>query len=253
MRSRLAPEKPAPPAGEDEDAWSVSTFNTRIVQALRAKLPGRLRVRGEIAGWQRAASGHRYFTLKDNDASVSAKMWTSKARSLSFEPSNGQEVIVTGSVDYWTVRGQLSISCDRIEPVGAGALEAAYRKLVERLRNEGLFEPARKLPIPPYPATLAIVSSPSAAGYQDVLKVLGRFAFLRRLLLPARVQGDGAADELRSAIELLGRRHDEIGGIDLILPRARRWIDGRFVVLQRRGPRPRHRRLSDSDHRRGRP
>lgn len=214
VRSKLG-EKAAD--GDEATPWSVSDLAQRVQTALRSGLPSTILVRGEISQWSRATSGHRYFTLKDANSSVEAKMWRAAAASLSFEPKVGQDVVVTGNVDFWSVRGQLSLVCDRIEPVGAGALEAAFRKLVEQLRGERLFDAERKQTIPVYPRTLAIVTSLQAAGFQDVLKVLAPFGQLRKLIYPVPVQGDRAAASIVAALTHLGQHHRDVGGVDLIL------------------------------------
>lgn len=202
-------------AGEDAPL-TVSALSGRIRGALAA-LPDPLLVRGEIGQWNRAASGHRYFTLKDASASIDCKMWRSAAGRLRFEPQAGQEVVVTGRADYWPVRGQLSLVCEQIDPVGEGALDLAFRQLVEKLRNEGLFEPSRKKPIPDYPQRIALVTSPQAAGLADVLKVLRRQRHLRLMLYPVPVQGEGAAEKVVAALDHLARRSADVGGIDLVL------------------------------------
>ncbi len=205
------------PAVPDSEPWTVSALADRVSGALKAGLPRVIRLRGEIGQWNRAASGHRYFTLKDADSSIDAKMWKRAAGMLAFEPSVGQEVVAEGRCDFWGVRGQLSFVVDRLDPVGEGALDLAFRQLVEKLRGEGLFEAGRKRPVPPYPRTLAIVTSIQAAGFQDVLKVLRPFGHLRRLLVNVPVQGDGAATHIANALDTLGARHGDVGGIDAVL------------------------------------
>ena len=187
------------------------------VKAALAKLPDPLRVRGEIGSWNRAASGHCYFTLKEAKAGVDCKMWQGKARSLKFEPQVGQEVVVTARADFWEVRGQFSLTVDEIDPVGAGALEIAYQQLLEKLKKEGLFEPSRKQAIPNYPQRIAIVSSAEAAGFADALKVLRRFRFLKLFLVPVPVQGNGAGDKIAAGLRYLDLHHDDVGGLDLVL------------------------------------
>ena len=205
--------KAKPPA----EPWTVTKLASRVGDALDAGLPATILLRGEIGQWNRAASGHRYFTLKDAKSSVDAKMWKSAAAGLAFEPSVGQDVLAVGRCDFWGVRGQLSFVVDSLEPVGEGALDLAFRQLVEKLKAEGLFEPNRKRPVPTYPRTLAIVTSVKAAGFQDVLKVLRPFRHVRKLLVNVPVQGEGAAAKIAEALELLGQRHTDVGGVDAIL------------------------------------
>ena len=213
-RELTKPTKPA--AGPDGDAvtWSVSDLSKRINAALRGGLPGEVLVRGEIGKWSRyGSSGHCYFSLKDADATVDAKMWKSAAASLAFEPREGQEVIVSGRVELYAPRGQLSLIATRIEPVGQGAMELAFRQLVEKLRGEGLFDPARKRPLPRFPTRICIVTSPKAAGYQDVLKVLRRFPHLQLALYPVPVQGEGAAAKVAAALRDVARRHADFDAL----------------------------------------
>ena len=209
-RDLTRPAKAAAPPKEAADgaaAWSVSDLARRINAALSDNLPGELLVRGEIGRWQRyGSSGHCYFSLKDNEAVVEAKMWKSAAASLAFEPREGQEVIVAGRVEVWAPRGQLSLIASRIEPVGQGAMELAFRRLVEKLRGEGLFDPSRKRPLPKFPTRICVVTSPKAAGYQDVLKVLRRFPHLELSLYPVPVQGDGAAARIAAALNNISHR-----------------------------------------------
>lgn len=211
------PVAPAEPAAAGEGPLSVTQLAQQINSALRDRLPTSLHVRGEISQWKAAGSGHRYFSLKDPQSCIDAKMWKSAAAALKFEPAEGQEVIVTGRVDFWSVRGQLSLVVESIEPVGQGALELAFRQLVEKLRNEGLFEPGRKKQIPRYPQRIALLSSPQAAGYIDVLKVLGPLTWLKLFLLPIPVQGAGAAERIAAAIRLLSAPHGDLGNIDVAL------------------------------------
>lgn len=211
--------RPASPesAASGDGPLTVTQLAQQINGALRERLPPTLHVRGEISQWKAAGSGHRYFSLKDPQSCIDAKMWKTAAAALKFEPVEGQEVIVTGRVDFWNVRGQLSLVVDSVEPVGQGALELAFRQLVAKLRNEGLFEPGRKKPVPRYPQRLALLSSPEAAGFADVLKVLRPFKWLEILLLPIPVQGAGADERISEAIRLLSDRHGDLGGVDLAL------------------------------------
>lgn len=206
-----------PPAPSQPTPLSVTQVAQRINGALRDGLPAVLHVRGEISQWKAASSGHRYFSLKDAQSCIDAKMWKSAAAALKFEPAEGQEVIATGRVDFWNVRGQLSLVVDAVEPVGQGALELAFRQLVEKLRREGLFDPGRKQAIPPYPQRIALLSSSQAAGYIDVLKVLRPLRFLELFLLPIPVQGAGAAEQIAGEIRLLSARHGDVGGVDVAL------------------------------------
>ena len=207
----------AEPDNGEAAAWSVSDLARRVNAALRGGLPGEILVRGEISRWQRYGSGHCYFSLKDADACIDAKMWKAAATKLKFEPRVGQEVIVAGRCDYYAPRGQLSLVCDRVDPVGQGALELAFRQLVEKLRGEGLFDRERKRPLPKYPGRICVVTSPRAAGYQDVLKVFERFGHVRLSLYPVPVQGEMAAGRIAEALRDFSKNHARSGRFDALL------------------------------------
>ena len=203
----------AEPAGE---TMSVSELGKTIKGVLDRHLPDVLSVRGEIGTWNRAASGHRYFSLKDESASIDCKMWKSSVAGLKFEPQSGQEVVIRCRADFWAVRGSLSLVATSIEPVGQGALELAFQQTVERLRAEGLFEPGRKLAIPDYPQRVCLVTSLQAAGLADALKVLRRAKPVELSILPVAVQGEKAAPSIAAGLELISKHHAKLG-IDVVL------------------------------------
>lgn len=223
MQKRLAARRRAGAPGEGlprapaQAALTVSQLTSRIKAILQHGLPGQIIVRGEVSDWTHAASGHRYFCLKDKASSLSCVMWQTDAASLRFEPSIGQELIATGTIDTYPARGEYQLRCHRLEPAGQGARELAHRQLLERLQREGLFERARKKPLPPYPQRICILTSAQAAGYHDVLKVLRSCRFLSLLLYPVPVQGEAAAQRITEALEHLGKSHGDVGGIDVIM------------------------------------
>lgn len=215
-RARGAGDPPpqSPPAAA---ALTVSQLTARIQAALRS-LPERLLVRGELSNANRhGPSGHIYFTLKDEHACVDCVMFRSDAARLKFEPRDGMEVLASGRVDVYAARGRYQLYVSRLEPLGQGALELAFRQLRDRLQAEGLFDPARKKPIPPYPRRIVLLTSTETAALADMLKVLRRFPFIRTLVYHVPVQGEGAAQEIAAAIETLNRRSRDIGGADLML------------------------------------
>ena len=193
---------------------SVSGLTRQIEAAVKKALPGRASVRGEVSNLSRPGSGHLYFTLKDDAAELKCVMFRSAAAAIKFSPTNGQEVVATGTVGVYANRGQYQLQTTALEPVGEGALELARRQLQEKLASEGLFEPGRKLAVPPYPRRIVIVSSPTAAGYEDVLKVLRAYPFLQTFLLPVPVQGGRAAP---AVAEALARLTPYAGRIDAVL------------------------------------
>lgn len=168
-----------------------------------------LRVRGELSGVKRAASGHLYFTLKDEGAQIPCTMWSAQARRLRFSPEDGLAVIARGDVRYWKEAGKLQLTVADLAPDGEGAAAAALDALRRRLAAEGLFDDARKRPLPAFPRLVGVVTSRSGAVLHDLAVTLGRRApSVRVLLVPVRVQGDGAADEVAAAIARLNALPD---------------------------------------------
>jgi exodeoxyribonuclease VII large subunit len=185
---------------------------------LALHLPATLHVLGEIGNLSRSGSGHLYFTLKDPASELRCVMWRSTAVHLKFEPEVGMEVIATGSIEVYAQRGTYQLMVRRLEPRGVGALEVAFRQLKERLEREGLFDPARKKPLPRIPERVAVVTSPSGAAIRDILHTLARrFPPLEVLVYPVRVQGEGAAEEIAAAIRTLNQHAEALGGIDVLI------------------------------------
>jgi exodeoxyribonuclease VII large subunit len=163
-------------------------------------------VEGEVSNFAAPGSGHWYFSLKDKDAQLRSVMFRPRNRLLRFVPENGMQVVCSGRVSVYPQRGELQLVVERLEPIGAGGLQAAFEQLKARLEGEGLFAPERKRPLPVYPQTVGIVTSATGAAIHDILNVLRRrVAGLRILLRPVRVQGDAAAAEVAEAIADLNR------------------------------------------------
>ena len=166
-------------------------------------------VEGEISNFRSYPSGHIYFTLKDEQCQLQAVMWRSHVRMLKFDLKDGLKVVCRGKVSVYEARGQYQLMVDLIEPKGKGALQLAFEQLKEKLRAEGLFDPKRKKPLPLLPKKVGIVTSPRGAAIIDILRTLERrFARLHILIYPAKVQGEGAADEIVEGIDYLGRQPD---------------------------------------------
>jgi exodeoxyribonuclease VII large subunit len=166
-------------------------------------------VEGEISNFSRPPSGHIYFTLKDEQCQLQAVMWRSHVRLLKFDLKDGLKVVCRGKVSVYEARGQYQLMADLIEPKGKGALQLAFEQLKEKLRAEGLFDPKHKKPLPLLPKKVGIVTSPRGAAIIDILRTLERrFARLHILIYPAKVQGEGAADEIVEGIDFLGRQPD---------------------------------------------
>ncbi len=193
---------------DEPTVYSVGELNSVIRQMLEGEF-GEVWVRGEISNFKPHTSGHYYFSLKDDRAQVSAVMFRGFNSKLKFKPENGLEVIVRGKITVYEPRGNYQVYCEFMEPVGAGALQKAFEQLKAKLQAEGLFEQARKRPLPPYPRHIGIVTSPTGAAIQDILNVLRRrYRSARVTLAPAVVQGDSAADSIVAAIQLINRVKD---------------------------------------------
>ncbi len=163
-------------------------------------------VEGEISNFRPAESGHLYFTLKDGDAQLRIVMFRSQARLLRFRPENGMQIIARGRVTIYDARGELQLSAEFLEPVGAGALQLAFEQLKKRLAEEGLFDQSHKRPIPQLPRRIGIVTSPRGAALHDMLNVLGRrHENVGILIYPAQVQGESAPSEVSSGLRYFNR------------------------------------------------
>lgn len=197
---------------------SVSQLTARIKQAIELALPATVHVLGEISNFKRHSSGHLYLTLKDAGSELSCVMWKSDAVKLKFAPSDGLEVIATGTVEVFERAGRYQLYIRKLEPRGVGALELAFRQLCEKLSKEGLFDPARKKPLPEYPRRIALVTSPTGAAVADMLRTIARrFPCVDVLVYPVRVQGDGAGREIAEAIRKLNAQATALGGIDVMI------------------------------------
>ncbi len=202
-----------PPANA---ALTVSDLNRLARQSLERSFP-LLRVSGEISNLTRAASGHIYFTLKDSGAQVRCTMWRSRAQLLGFAPANGARVEVQALVTLYEARGDFQLTIERMQAQGDGALFARFMQLRDTLAREGLFDEARKRPLPALPRRIGVVTSPQAAAWRDVLATLARHApHLDVVLYPSAVQGDAAAASLAAAVATASRRATA-DGIDVLL------------------------------------
>jgi exodeoxyribonuclease VII large subunit len=161
-------------------------------------------VEGEISNFRPAPSGHLYFTLKDAEAQLPVVLFRRQALLLRFRPEDGLHVLVRGRASVYEQRGQLQLVAETMEPVGAGSLQLAFEQLKERLKAEGLFDTERKKPLPAFPRTVGIVTSPSGAVIRDFLNIVNRrHSGLNVLLYPVSVQGESAATEIEAAISEL--------------------------------------------------
>lgn len=195
--------------------WTVSALLLAAGDSLAARF-GALTVRGEISGFTRAASGHCYFSLKDSDgapALLRCAMFRRAAVMLDFAPRDGMRVELRGRIGVFEARGELQVVAESLRPVGVGSLYEEFLRLRARLEARGLFDPARKRPVNPLPRCVAVVTSPQAAAYEDVLTALRRRApHVRVLLMASAVQGSEAPAQLAAAIARAGR-----SGADTVL------------------------------------
>ncbi|MBK9516968.1 MAG: exodeoxyribonuclease VII large subunit [Anaeromyxobacter sp.] len=187
-----------------------------LTQALKGCLEPRFRdvwVAGEISNYRAQASGHLYFSLKDEGATLPCAMWAGQARRLRFAPAEGLEVVARGRVELYPPHGKYQLIVDALEPRGAGALALQLEQVKARLAADGLLDPARKRPLPFLARRIGLATSPTTAALRDFLRVLhGRFPGLPVLLAPCRVQGEGAAATVIAAIQALARQ-----GVDVIV------------------------------------
>jgi len=184
--------------------FTVAELNTAIHGLLEREFAD-VWVTGEISGTRLAASGHYYFTLKEQDAQLRCVCFRQTARYLRFKPQDGVAVIARGRIDVYEVRGEYQLLVETLEPQGRGALQLAFEQLKKKLAAEGLFDAARKRPIPAFPRRIGIVTSPSGAAIRDLLNILERrFPGLHIRLFPAQVQGEGAVEDVCRGIEHFG-------------------------------------------------
>jgi exodeoxyribonuclease VII large subunit len=187
-----------------DQVYTVSQVTEIVKTALEVALP-QVWVEGEVSGHKKAASGHVFFSLKDEKSVIKAVMWQSTARKVLFDLKDGLKVVCRGKVSVYEPRGDYQLYVDLVEPKGKGALQLAFEQLKAKLKAEGLFEDARKRKLPLRPKTIGVVTSPTGAAIRDVLRILERrYARLHVVIYPARVQGEGAAAEIVEGIDALG-------------------------------------------------
>ena len=201
---------------QKDTVFSVSQINEYIKMTLESNpvLKG-LWLRGEISNFKsNYASGHMYFSLKDESSSIRAVMFRGSASKLKFRPESGMTVIVHGKISTYTVSGDYQIIIDDMQPDGAGALAIAFEQLKRRLDAEGLFAPERKRPIPKFPKSVGVITSASGAALHDIINVSGRRSPSTEIIIyPAYVQGDLAPRSLCSGIKFFNDRNN----VDVII------------------------------------
>jgi len=198
----------AEPTPEDfaRDVWTISRLNREARAVLEGSFP-LLWVHGEIASLAEPSSGHLYLTLKDEAAQVRAAMFRPKRRLLGFRPATGQQVLMRGRVALYEARGEFQLLVEYMEPAGEGLWRLELERLKRRLDAEGLFDQARKRPVPAFPRQVGLITSPSGAALHDLLTVLARRCrALPVVVYPVAVQGEGAVEQIVRALELADRR-----------------------------------------------
>lgn len=202
-------------SGAQLPVYSVSQVNGYLKELVDGDpLLRGLLVRGEVSNYKCYPSGHHYFSLKDEQGSIRCVMFRGDAARLRFKPVNGLSVIAYGRVSVYPRDGQYQLYCTQLMEDGRGALDRAFEELKKKLEAQGLFDPDKKQPLPVYPRRIALVTSPAGAAVRDMIRILRqRWPLTEVLVVPVRVQGEGAAEEIAAAINQVNNRDD----IDLII------------------------------------
>jgi len=193
--------------------YSVSEITREVKALLELNLPS-LWIEGEISNFIHHSSGHRYFTLKDENAQIKCVLWRDIGDFVQFEIEDGMKVVAYGNISIYEKQGQYQLYVEDIVPAGLGKLELAFRQLKEKLFKEGLFEEEHKKPLPEFPQAIGIVTSPTGAAILDMIKILHRrMPAVEIILYPVKVQGEGASWEIAQAIT----DFNQFQNIDLII------------------------------------
>jgi len=206
------------PARDNNPPLSISELSFALKRTLEDRF-GHVRLRGEISKVNRHASGHIYLTLKDDKAAIDGVVWKGSVRGLGVQPEAGLEVIVTGKITSYPARSSYQIVIETMEAAGAGALLAQLERLKVRLRDEGLFEPGRKKPLPAFPATIGVITSPTGAVIRDILHRIAERWPCRVIVWPVVVQGDAACGQVSNAIRGFDALESGNGTADGPIPR----------------------------------
>lgn len=191
----------------NEKILSVSDVTKQIKGVLELGFSN-LFVRGEISNFKLHSSGHLYFTLKDEGSQISAVMWRARANQLLFKPTDGMKIIARGNVTVYEPRGNYQLDCTSLQPLGVGELQLAFERLKKKLFDEGLFDAERKKALPQYPQRIGIVTSSTGAAIRDMISVLSRrMPSIEVIVVPVKVQGIGAAEEIAEAIKVLNEHN----------------------------------------------
>ncbi|HEX9917138.1 MAG TPA: exodeoxyribonuclease VII large subunit [candidate division Zixibacteria bacterium] len=193
--------------------YTVSEITKQIKELLEGELPT-IWIEGEISNFVLHSSGHRYFSLKDEEAQIRCVLWRGKGEGLDFEPQSGMKVLALGKISVYEKRGEYQLYVEILRPLGIGKLELELQRLKERLQKEGLFDEEHKKAIPKFPETIGIITSPTGAAIRDIIKIIQRRApYIKLILNPVRVQSEGAEDEIARAVA----QFNQYGKADLII------------------------------------
>lgn len=185
---------------------TVSELTSRIRDLLAGNFTD-IFVQGEISNCREAQSGHIYFTLKDDRAQIRCVFFKQQQRGVKFRPEDGLQVTVRGTISVYEQRGEYQVYVEKIEPVGLGSLQLAFDQLKKRLEAEGLFDAARKKPLPRLPSRIGLITSPRGAAVRDFVRILTRrFPNVHLTVFPVRVQGEGAAQEIVNALKFFNAK-----------------------------------------------
>ncbi len=188
-----------------QEILSVSELTSAIKNNLESRFPA-ISVKGELSNFKEQTSGHLYFTLKDQEAQLSAVLFRGNARDLKRLPKNGDQIVVHGEINVYAPRGSYQIVIRKLDYVGVGELLLQLQMLKAKLEKQGWFDASHKKPLPKFPRTIGVVTSPTGSVIQDILQILSRrFSGFHLILNPVKVQGDGAAAEIAQAIEQFNR------------------------------------------------
>ncbi len=203
----------ASPGSAPESAIAVQTLTTAARDLIEGAFPA-LWVRGEVSNFKAHRNGHWYFSLKDEQAQINCVIWSSAARRIPAPPDDGMQVSALGQMTVWPVRGDLQFSVRALEAAGDGLWRKALEQTRARLEKDGLLDPSRKRPLPTFPRRIAVITSPDGAAMHDIITVTRtRSADVELVIIPAKVQGEGAPESLVAALAQLG----QWGGADLLI------------------------------------
>lgn len=197
----------------DRRIYTITQLTREIKSVLESSFPP-VWIEGEISNFIKHSSGHMYFVLKDENSQIPVVMWRSWNERLFFTPQDGMKVLAYGNISVYEKRGSYQFEVLQLQPAGIGELQLAFEQLKVKLQKEGLFSEELKKPIPNYPGTIGIVTSPTGAAIRDLMSVFGRrFPGVQLILAPVRVQGEGAAAEISQAI----KDFNVFGEVDLLI------------------------------------